>query len=161
MMAATPASSNSPGEVERGHLALLGPALDRHLAVAGVDADGDAAGKIAGRLVHQGRVAHCCGAEDHAVDALLQPRDDGVEIANAAAELHRHMHRPEDRLDRLLVHRLAFERAVQIDHMQPIEALVLERAPLRRRIGVEHRRLRHLALAQPHALAVFEVDGGK
>ena len=53
----------------------------------------------------------------------------------------------------------ALERAVQIDHMQPVEAVVLEVARLRRRIGVEHRGLRHLALAQPHALPVFEVDG--
>ncbi len=52
------------------------------------------------------------------------------------------MHRVEDRLDRLLVHRLPLEGAVEIDHMQPVEALVLERARLRRRIGVEHRRLR-------------------
>ena len=69
------------------------------------------------------------------------------------------MHRVEDRLDRLLVDRLPFEGAVEIDHMQPVEALLLERARLRRGIGVEHRRLRHLALAEPHALPVFQVDG--
>jgi len=32
---------------------------------------------------------------------------------------------------------------------------------LRRGIGVEHGSFGHLALAEPHALPVFEIDGGK
>ncbi len=125
----------SAREIERGHLARLGPAFDRHLAVARVDADGDAAGEVARGLAHQRRIAHRRGAEDHAVDALVEPGDDGVEVADAAAELDRDMHRLEDRLDRLLVHRAAFEGAVQIDHMQPFEAGFLEGARLRRWVG--------------------------
>ena len=34
-------------------------------------------------------------------------------------------------------------------------------AGLRGRIGVEHGRLVHLALDEAHALAVFQIDGGK
>ena len=45
--------------------------------------------------------------------------------------------------------------------MQVWEALVLERARLRRRVVVEHGRGVHLAELEAHALAVFEVDGGK
>ena len=85
--------------------------------------------------------------------------DDGLEIADTAAELDRDMDGIEDRRDRLLVHRAAFECAVEIDHMQPLEALFLEAPRLRRRVGVEHRRLRHLALAETHALSVLEVYG--
>ena len=37
----------APRDVERRQLRGLGPALDRHLAVAGIEADGDPAGKFA------------------------------------------------------------------------------------------------------------------
>ena len=62
-------------------------------------------------------------------------RLDGVEVADAAAELHRHMDRGEDRLDRGRVHRLAGEGAVEVDHVQPVEALLLEGARLRRGVA--------------------------
>ena len=161
MIAATPASSNAARKVERRHLARLSPAFDRDLAVARIDADGDAAGKVARGLPDQRRVAHRGGAEDHAVDALVEPGDDGVEVADAAAELHRNVDGGEDRLDRRGVHRPPFEGAVEVDHMQPLEALLLEASRLRRRVLIEHGRLVHLALAQPDALSVFQVDGGK
>ena len=32
---------------------------------------------------------------------------------------------------------------------------------LRRRIAVEHRRARHVALLQPHGFAVLQIDGGE
>ena len=44
---------------------------------------------------------------------------------------------------------------------QILEALRLERLRLRRRIAVEHGRARHVALLEPHADAVLEVDGGE
>ena len=148
-------------KVERGHLARLRPAFDRNLAVARIDADGDAAGKVARGFLDQRRVAHRSGAEDHAVDALVEPGNDGVEVADAAAELHRNMDRGKDRLDSGGIHRTPFEGAVEIDHMQPLEALLLEASRLRRGVLIEHGRLVHLALAQPDALSVFQVDGGK
>ena len=82
-------------------------------------------------------------------------------ITDAAAELHRHGDRFEHRLDRQRVHRLAGEGAVEIDHVQIFESLRGEGARLRRRIQVEHGRARHVALLEAHALAVFQVDGGK
>ena len=57
------------------------------------------------------------------------------------------------------VHRPAGEGAVEIDDVQPFEALRLEGVRLRGGIVVEHGRLRHVALAEPHAVAVLEVDG--
>ena len=45
--------------------------------------------------------------------------------------------------------------------MQPLEAGLLEDERLRRGILVEDRGLGHLALAQPDALPVFQVYGGK
>ena len=45
--------------------------------------------------------------------------------------------------------------------MQPFEALRLEALRLSDRIGVEHGRLLHLALAEPDAFSVLQVDGGE
>ncbi len=59
------------------------------------------------------------------------------------------------------IDRLAGKGAVEVDHVQIFEALALERQRLRGRIGVEHGRTRHVALLQPDAFAVLQVDGGK
>ena len=45
--------------------------------------------------------------------------------------------------------------------MQIFKALLLEGARLRRRIEIEHGCARHVALFEPHAFAVLQVDGGK
>ena len=85
----------------------------------------------------------------------------GLEIANAAAELHRHGDGLQHRLDGQRIHRLAGKGAVEIDDVQIFEPLLGEGARLRRGIEVEHGRARHVALFEAHALAVFQVDGGK
>ena len=123
--------------------------------------DRDAARKCARRVLHQRRIAHRRGADDDARDALAEPRFDGGAVADAAAELHRDFHRSEDALDRRGVHRLAGKRAVEIDDVEIFKALRRERLRLRRRIAVEHRRARHVALFEPHGFAVLQIDGGK
>ncbi|MNT95765.1 hypothetical protein D3C72_2377060 [compost metagenome] len=60
----------------------------------------------------------------------------------------------------MAVDRLALKGAVQIDQMQPFEALAFEQAGLVGGFGVEDGRLAHLAAQQPNAGTVFEVDGG-
>ena len=67
----------------------------------------------------------------------------------------------ENALDSLLVHRLAGERAIEIDDVQIVKALCGELLRLRGGIVVEHRSARHVALLQAHALAFLEIDGGK
>src|SRR5690606_24700750 len=67
----------------------------------------------------------------------------------------------ENALDRSRVNRLAREGAVEIDNVQIRKTLPLERLSLRGGIVVEHGCLRHVALAQAHALAVLQVDRGK
>ena len=161
MMAATPASSKPLRDFEHRHLRGLGPAFDGDLAVAGVEADRDAAGEFLRGALHQFRIAHRGGADDDARDALVEPGFDGLEIANAAAELHRHRDRLQHRLDGLRIHRLAGKGAVEIDDVQIFEALLGEGPRLRGGIEVEHGRARHVALFEAHALAVLEVDGGK
>jgi len=113
------------------------------------------------RSLHKLGVAHRRGADDDARNAFRQPGLDGLQIADAAAELHRHGDRLEHRLDGMRVHRLAGKGAVKIDHVQVFEHLRSKTARLRRRIEIEHGRARHVALFEAHALAVLQVDGGK
>ena len=161
MIAATPASSNRCAISSAVTLRGLGPAFDRDLAVARVEADRDAAGKFPRGALHQLGIAHRRGADDDARDALGEPGLDGREVADAAAELHRHGDRLEHRLDRQRVDRLAGKGAVEIDHMQIFETLRGKSSRLRRRIEIEHGGARHVALLEAHALAVLQVDGGK
>ncbi len=87
---------------------------------------------------------------------------DPVFIANAAAQLHRHIaDGAEDSVHRRGIHRLAGERAVEIDDMQPLAAGGGEFARLVGRAVVELRRLGHVAMHQPHAFAALEIDRGK
>ena len=67
--------------------------------------------------------------------------------------------RLQDRLDRRRVDGLAGKGAVEIDHVQPCEAVLLESGRLRGRIVVEDGGLRHVALHEAHAASVLEVDG--
>ena len=138
---------------------VLRPAVDGDAAVARVDADRDAAGIAPRRLLHESGILDRGGADDDARDALFEPAVHRLHVAHAAAELHFHRHAGENAFDRRGVHRLAGEGAVEIDDVQPVEALGREGARLRGRVGVEHGRLRHVAAHQAHALAALEVDG--
>ena len=161
MMAATPASSKRRAIASAVQLRRLRPAFDRHLAVARIEPDGDAAGEFFRRVLDQLRIAHRRGADDDAVDALLQPGFDRRHVAHAAAELHRNADRLQDAIDRVGIHRPAGEGAVEIDDVQKFEALHLEGARLRRRVAVEDGGARHVALLQAHGQAFLQIDGGE
>ena len=118
------------------------------------------AGKQAAGLAHQPRIAHRDGAKDDAGDALGEPGLHMVEGADAASKLHRVLRRLEDGVHRVAVAAFTGEGAVEVDHMQPLEALVLEGARLRARIVAEDGGLVHVAELQAHALSGLEVDGG-
>ena len=56
---------------------------------------------------------------------------------------------------------LAGKGAVEVDHMQPCKTLICEESRLDGRFGVVDGRPLHVAELQPHAFAVFQVDGRK
>ena len=70
-------------------------------------------------------------------------------------------HSGEDAFDRRGIHRFAGESAVEIDDVQIREALRCERARLLRRVAMEHRRPRHVALFEADRFAVFQIDRRK
>ena len=66
----------------------LGPAIDRHLAVPGVEPDDDVTGEGAAGIVQETGVLHRCRADDHVGQAVVKTAFDGVEVADTAAKLH-------------------------------------------------------------------------
>ena len=140
---------------------VLRPTLDGHHALAGVDADGDAAGIEPRRFADEIGIADRRGADDDPRHPALEPAAHGLQVANAAAELQLDRETGEDAPDGLGVDRPAGERPVEIDDMEIVEPLRRKRLRLRGRVGVEHGRARHVAMDEAHALAVLEIDGGK
>ena len=69
--------------------------------------------------------------------------------------------RLEDGIDRVVVHRLAREGAVEVDDVQVLETLLLEGARLGGRVVVEDRRLVHVAELEAHALPSLRSMAGK
>src|SRR5579872_2874347 len=148
-------------DFERRHLRRLSPAFDRNLAVACIEANRNAARKRFRRALDQLGIAHRGGADDDAGNSLGEPGLYRLEIANAAAELHRECDFREHRRDGVRIHRFSREGAVEVDDVQIFKPLRGEVRGLRRRIEVEHGGARHVALLEAHALPVLQVDGGK
>ena len=101
-------------------------------------------------------------ADDDVADAVVEVALDRVEVADAAAELHRdfladHAH---DLADGALVARLAGDGAVEVHEVQALRALLEPVLRHRRRVLGEHGDRLHVALLQAHAMAVLDVDRG-
>src|SRR5581483_2296347 len=121
-------------QLDRADLALLGPALDRDLAAATVDADDDPPGMGGGGAPDQIGLAQRRGAEHDAVDAEIEPGGDRGGVADAAAELDFDADGAADRPHRRAVDRCAGKGAVEIDDVEPGEAQSGKGARLRRRV---------------------------
>src|ERR1700674_5078899 len=101
------------GQFDNADLAGFGPALDRDLAVAAIDADDDASGMIGGGATHQIGVAQRGGAEHDPVDADIEPSVDRGTLADTATKLDMDINRATDGPHRLAVDRTAGESAVE------------------------------------------------
>ena len=113
-------------------------------------------------VVQEARVLDRGRADDDVADAVVEVALDGVEVADAAAELHRNLLADDahDLADRELVARLAGDGTVEVDEVQALRALL--EPVLRHRGGVlgEHGGRLHVALLEAHAVAVLDVDRG-
>ena len=112
--------------------------------------------------LQEARVLDRGGADDHVAQAVVDVALDGVEVADAAAELHRDVvaDLPQDRLDRRVVLRLAGEGAVQVDQVQAARAGLDPLARHGGRVFAEDGGLVHVALLEANAVAVLEIDRG-
>src|SRR5690606_13175579 len=85
------------GKVEGVDVRLPDPPLDRHPTVAGVDPDHHPfATEASARFCNGLWALERNGAEDHAIDARIEKVLDGVQAANAATGLHRHVDGPHN-----------------------------------------------------------------
>jgi len=111
-------------------------------------------------FVQKARLFDCGRADDDVIDAGVEVLLDGIEIANAAAELHRNIaiNLSQDAFDRSKVLRLAGKRAIQIHQMQTTRAFIQPVFGHRGRVFGENGGVFHQALTQANAVAVFEIN---
>ena len=140
----------------------LAPAIGGDLAVTRVETDDDVASESGAGVLQEARVLDCRGADDHVAQPAVDVFLDGVQVADAAAELHRNLVADglEDRLDRRVVLGLAGKRAVQIHQVQATRALLHPLERHRGRVFAEDGGLFHVALLEANAVAVFEINRG-
>jgi hypothetical protein len=127
-----------------------------------VEPDYDVPGERVARFVQETGILHGRGADDDEGDAVVEVALDGLQVADASAQLHGDVRvdRGDDVLDGRFVPRLAGDGAVQVDDVQALGALA---GPLRRGLAGflrEHRGRFHAPLLEAHAVAVFQVDRG-
>src|SRR6218665_3990161 len=108
------------GQVDDLVAGQLAPAVGGDLAVLGVEADEDVAAEGGRRILQEAGVLDRGGADDDVAEAVVEIALDRVELADAAAELHRDLAADlaQDRLDGRLVDRLARGSAVQVDQIK-------------------------------------------
>ena len=137
------------------------PTVGGDFAVFGVKADDDVAAKGAAGVFEKARVFDGGGADDHITNAAVDVSFNGVEVTDAAAELHGDVvaHRFEYGFDGAVILGLASKGAVEVDQMQTTRPFV---DPVQGHVGgvfTEGGRLVHVALFEAHTLSVFQVDG--
>src|SRR5882672_659223 len=140
----------------------LAPAIGRNLAVLGIQGNDDVAAKSTAGVVQETRVLHGGRADDDKTDAAVDVTLDRVEVAQTTAQLDRYVgaDRGNDLAHHRLVDRAAGAGAIQVDDVQAARPL---RDPVPRypdRVVGEHGLAFHVALAQPNAAPVFQVNGG-
>ena len=138
------------------------PAVGGDFAIFGIEPDDDVATKGGAGVLQKAGVLDRSGADDDVAQAGVQITLDGVEIADAAAQLHVDLvaHFFEDGADGGLVFGLAGKGAVQVHQVHAARAFV---HPLARHGGwvfTKHGGLVHIALLEANTLAVFEINGG-
>src|SRR5690606_14956548 len=140
----------------------LAPAVGGHLAVARVQPHDDVAGEGAAGVVQEARILDGRRADDHVRDAAVEITLDGVQVADAAADLDRNLaaDRVDNGADGGLVLGLARDRAVQVDEVQPARTGIEPALGHGGRVFGKDRGIVQIALAQASAAPVVEVNGG-
>ncbi len=142
-----------------GHLA---PAVGGDLAVLGVQADDDVAAEGGAGVLQKAGVLDGRRADDDVAQAGVEVALDGVQVADAAAQLHVDFAADfgQDLLDGRLVLGLARKSAVQVHQVQAARALVDPVARHGGRVFAEDGGLIHVALFEADAVTVFQVNRG-
>src|SRR6218665_86722 len=107
-------------------------------------------------------ILHRSSADDDVAQAAIDVFFDGVQVADAAAELHRNVvaHLLEDGFDGAVVLGHAGQGAVQVHQVQAPGAGVDPLARHRSGVFPKGGGLVHIALPEAQAITVLEIDGG-
>src|SRR5690606_2645043 len=102
----------------------LAPTVGGNLAVLGVQAHDDVTAKSSAGIAQETGILHRSRADDDVAQATVEVALDGVEVADAAAQLHGDLfaHLFEDRLDGSLIDGLAGESAIEVHQVQATRA---------------------------------------
>ena len=146
------------GKIDRGERGRLGPALDLHLAVAAVDADGEPVAEATGQCGKSVRISPGAGAENHPRRAVIDEALDVGIGADADADLHGNFERGDDALDDLVLNRHALERAVEVHHMEVASALLHPTSRHRDRVLSVHGLGIGASLQQAHAASALQIN---
>ncbi|MNS98260.1 hypothetical protein D3C72_1326230 [compost metagenome] len=119
------------------------------------------AGKCGAGVLQKTGVLDGCGANDDVPHAGIDIALDGVQVADAAAQLHRQFIAEllEDGLDDMQVLGLAGKCAIQIHQMQAARARIKPTACDLDRVFAERGGLIHIALFQAYAVTVLQING--
>ena len=140
----------------------LAPAVGGDLAVLGIQADDDVAAERGAGVLQEAGVLDGGRADDHVAQAGVDVAFDGVQVADAAAQLHR------DLVAHLAQDRWMASSFLGLPAKAPFRSTrCRRRAPLSTQLraicgGVftEGGGLVHVALFEAHTVAVFEVNRG-
>jgi len=140
----------------------LGPAVHRHLAVLGVQADDDVAGESNAGVMEETGVFHRRRTDNDVADAPVQVTFDGVQVPNAAPQLYGDVipHSLDDGLDGRFVLGFTGKGTVQVHQMEAAGALFQPVGGHGARVFGKNRGLVHHPLFQTDALAIFQVNRG-
>ena len=145
--------------VVRGDFA---PAIGGDHAVLGVQAHDDMTAKCIAGVLQKTGVFNSSRANDDVTQAGVQIALDGVQVANAAAQLHIDLqaHFSQDFFDHGIVFGFARKGAVQVHQVQSPRAFGDPTARHGGGVFAENGGLIHVALFEANAVTIFQVNGG-
>ena len=119
-------------------------------------------GKGAAGVVQEARILHRGSADDDVGHPVVEAALDGIQVANATAEVDRYLLADfvENRLYRTFVLRLAGERAIEVDQMQPARPFAYPVPGHGCRVFGKYRGAFHRALLQADAVTILEINRG-
>ena len=123
-----------------------------------IEADRDAAGVERTQIGHQLGVLDRRGPDDDALDPREEALTRRLDAPHATPGLHLARHRRADRLDHAQIGALTGTRGVEIDDVDPLRAGGLELARDPNRVVVVDGLRVEVALVEPDALPVAQVD---
>ena len=133
------------------------PAVGGYLAFAGIEAHDDVTAKGGAGVLQKARVLDRSRANDDVAQARIQVTLNGVQVANATAELHVDFtaHFLEDLANGGLVFGVAGKGPVQVHQMQAPRTFADPTSGHHGRVLTKGGGLVHIALFEAYAVAVF------